>query len=416
MDTELSEKDKTMRLYYEKAFPFDLMAEWLVYGKDDKKKAKEEDESKKKEEEEDVVMSDDPIFSTSPGSDIPFFKYREFACMFEKDGTERVLRYRSFKNGEEMRAEFTKGIPPSRIEIGPIYSKPLIQSNRGLWVAVERELIFDIDMDAYDSVRYCCQDRSVCEKCWRLATTAAKIINRTLRESFGFKHLLWVFSGRRGIHCWVADERARKLLPEAREAIINYMDIFNGGQCALNEVLPQYDSLHPLVDEAYRGIIKPLFEQHYLIEQGLITEEDRREQLLSFFVVDKQREEVKAALSDMHDPVKMWKTLENFSKDAAAKVPQRIALTYMYPRFDANVTKGMNHLLKAPFSVHPGTGKISVPINIDEIDKFNPDTVPTITTVTDEIRKDGSSKSLEPSIEIFRKFVQSLAKDRESHP
>ena len=73
-----------------------------------------------------------------------------------------------------------------------------------------------------------------------------------------------------------------------------------------------------------------------------------------------------------------------------------IILQYTYPRLDAEVSKHRNHLLKAPFCVHPATGmsiltrlnlflmgnirlgRICVPVKPGEVARFDPEAVPTV--------------------------------------
>jgi DNA primase small subunit len=71
-----------------------------------------------------------------------------------------------------------------------------------------------------------------------------------------------------------------------------------------------------------------------------------------------------------------------------------IVLQYTYPRIDAEVSKHRNHLLKAPFCVHPKTGRICVPVDPARIDQFDPELVPTVGQLLRELDATTTTESL----------------------
>jgi DNA primase small subunit len=155
------------------------------------------------------------------------FERREFSFTLEND---IYVRFQSYKSDEDFKKEAMRGLP-IKIDIGAIYNtlpkyhnSVMNNDSRG-FQPVQKELVFDIDMTDYDDVRTCCKEAKICNKCWKFMVIAYKILNSILTEDFGFEKIMWIFSGRRGIHCWVSDERAKNLTNDGRSSIANYIKI-----------------------------------------------------------------------------------------------------------------------------------------------------------------------------------------------
>ena len=272
---------------------------------------------------------------------------------------------------------------------------------------------------------------------------AAKILDHRLRKDFGFKHILWVYSGRRGIHCWVCDERARKLGNDARGAIVTYLSLIEGGAMKKKrvELSSRSSALHPMIVESVKAI-NPYFEKILEEQDVLKTPED----VQSFFklfgntnvqnllrqTAAKSDHWSKLSASEKYQSmVKLaawhFKPLDHCN-DLGKFYDEEIKLQYCYPRLDINVSKGINHLLKAPFCVHPKTGRVCIPFDVHSVDSFNPSDVPTIKQILLEIdefdRTSAASApestfknhvdktSLKPSIQLFTRFINNLKADR----
>jgi DNA primase small subunit len=80
-----------------------------------------------------------------------------------------------------------------------------------------------------------------------------------------------------------------------------------------------------------------------------------------------------------------------------------ILLEFTYPRLDINVSKQMNHLLKAPFCVHPKTGRVCVPIlDPEHPELFEPNKAPLL---ADVIRGD---REVVKYLDWFNRFVDGI--------
>ena len=134
--------------------------------------------------------------------------------------------------GNSLRKDVLR-INPSRFEIGPVYTAPprdrktLRKSTA--FRPMAKELVFDIDLTDYDEIRTCCSKANICHKCWSFVAMAIKIVDTALREDFGFQHIMWVYSGRRGAHAWISDKRARTMDDQRRKALAGYLEVVKGG-------------------------------------------------------------------------------------------------------------------------------------------------------------------------------------------
>ncbi|KAL9114612.1 MAG: hypothetical protein Q9227_001290 [Pyrenula ochraceoflavens] len=375
------------------------------------------------------------------------FTHREFAFTLQNDA---YLRYQSFPSADLLRREILK-LNPSRFEIGPVYTtnprdrKTLRKASA--FKPLSKEIVFDIDLTDYDDVRTCCSDKSICEKCWTFVTMSIKVVDAALRDDFGFNHIMWIYSGRRGAHAWISDKEARDLDDEKRKALAGYLEVIKGGAQGGKRVNVKRP-LHPHISRSL-SILKPFFGT-ILSDQEPFLSEEGSERLLRL-LPDKALNEAlrkKWSCSPDRSSARKWGDIDALAETGVSKTldtkqlmeaKQDILLEYTYPRLDVAVSKHRNHLLKSPFVVHPGTGRVCVPITANaekgkEVDEFRPMAVPTVTTLlgeldswkstdgTDEFVENGRTMrrlqdyektGLKPYVEIFDRFVKAIARDEQ---
>jgi DNA primase small subunit len=202
-------------------------------------------------------------------------------------------------------------------------------------------------------------------------------------------------------------------------------------------------------------ILKPHFARTTLVDQDTFASPEQAERLISLLPDKGLNDSLKRKWDSAPDrsSTNKWADIDALAKTGKSSTlntatlrdaKQDIVLEYTYPRLDSEVSKKMIHLLKSPFVIHPGTGRVCVPIDIRDVEQFDPLSTPTVTQLLSEIdswdaehpntgtaeapeaegsvpndsdargnRKlqDYEKTSLKPYVDYFRSFIAGLLKE-----
>ncbi len=174
---------------------------------------------------------------------------------------DRMMRYHIFETSDDV-VTFCQKNEPCTLQLGAAMPscKTREQAKALMSAGVSHgkgPFVLDIDISEFDRSGICdCDRRVVCDVCWN--TFAPSIRNVTeyfLKDVFGFKGVFAVFSGGRGIHYWVLDERVISLGPDGRTVLFDCI-------ATRLELDPHYE----LIMERF---LRPAYKSNELLVQGV---------------------------------------------------------------------------------------------------------------------------------------------------
>ena len=318
---------------------------------------------------------------------------------FAIQGAEVYKRYVSVKSAKELKEAVLRIPDVESIHFGAVYRdipKGPGQRRAGETnVADRRVLSFDIDLTDYDWLPLKSADGKIslkkCDAAYQVSATAVRILRRVLEQAFGFTQLLVVYSGRRGVHVHVFDEAAMGLSNEGRAAVVGYLngDLLRGDlRSAFGVRLVMV--MHNLTAEVYRS-----FESLILGPMDLFKRNGPRVDFVGRLEVEQHEHLAGGTLLTLAEDVidaetgaEAWDLIKQKVYSCGATwMSDRldmVVLAYVWPRLDANVTRQTEHLTKVPFSAHATSRRVSVAIDGENVEAFDPASAPLLDDFDDE--------------------------------
>lgn len=299
-----------------------------------------------------------------------------------------------------------------KFHTGAIFSNEPRFKKKGLEMSpVERELVFDIDVNDYDVWGIDANDIDSCDYAWPIVAFGMKMVKHVLQHHFGFENMLLVYSGRRGAHMSVYDARACVLTDEARSAIVAYLQPPDkpgaSGRLQYWRILQSAG-----FTELFDSHVLP-FWLNFCVKprsrggMGVLDGPLEKEAFMDLFA---DKHACKTLTLSGDTGAQMWSKLTKYADESMYSQSTWTALKetvmcYLWPRLDGAVSKHRNHLSKSVFSIHPKTKRVCVPIKGDSF-LFKPADCPKYTDVVE--RRGNAFNSFIKAVSVLEWFVSSL--------
>lgn len=300
-----------------------------------------------------------------------------------------------------------------KLNVGAVYDQDVVRHRRKVAVMrpVAREFVIDVDLDDYGYVDK--DDLEGCDLNWPVVAIGLTTVRKVLAQCFGFRHFLIVYSGRRGGHLWVCDLRAREMNNEERSAVVAFLQKnMKGGVDSGGDVVHRnYDWVrnNPNLSSMVGKLVN-FFESQGVAQVGMLNDVYQREQFLLAM-----GENISKRLMSVVRPKSGVQALRVIKSFIEGKCPESMrqyedaVLTLVFPRLDINVSKDMGHMLKAPFSVHPKTGRVSVPLPHGcDATAWRPVDAPEVQRL--RVREQSDVDALERAVETVNDMVTAMRK------
>lgn len=266
----------------------------------------------------DSSLTDEQVFHKIFTCDgVYSLEQREFAAEFVRSDSQEIFMRRSLRFvSMDNLWEFIRIQRPLAVHVGAV-----MLPNTDL----VRELVFDLDVT--DKKAFCacdCATKSpptACEQCWCFIQIGAHCLNESLRYLFGRATTpYWWYSGNRGVHGYLSNERVFTLSRLDRENLVSLLS---------------HDRRHPY--SAFQLTLRESLQTFYT--QQLYPRHFEKLNTLGI----------------THTPT------------------QDQLMDVCWPQLDTRVTGDLKHLIRCPGTVNPKTGVLVTRIRTDSLLEFVPE-------------------------------------------